>query len=180
MMVENHDDFRHIQKGFTLTEGRAVRIHNHKNGLRIDNGLCLLVGDKHILVEIPAVAEHVDPGPDRTVDVTQHDVSLLIQHFCRPVNTDGGTETVDVGDLVAHDHDFLAVFDKFPERLSFHTGLHAGIFLHLLGFSAVVGDLVVLFYYRLIAAAAKSQLNGDSRKFIVLLVTAAVDSDTDT
>ena len=107
-------------------------------------------------------------------------MSFLIQHFCRPVNTDGGTETVDVGDLVAHDHDFLAVFDKFPERLSFHTGLHAGIFLHLLGFSAVVGDLVVLFYYRLIAAAAKSQLNGDSRKFIVLLVTAAVDADTDT
>ena len=131
-MVKDHDNLRHIQKGFTFAKRRPVGIHHHKNRLRIDDGFRLLMSDKHIFIKIPAVAEHVDPGTDGTVDISQYDMGLLVQHLRCPVNADCRTKAVDIRDLVAHNHYFFAVFDKFPESLRLHTGLHTGIFLHLL------------------------------------------------
>ena len=61
-----------------------------------------------------------------------------------------------------------------------HTGLYTGGLFHLLGFSAVIKDLIGVLYNCLVTAAAKCHINGSSCIIIILCITFTVHTNTDT
>ena len=69
---------------------------------------------------------------------------------------------------MSHNHDLIAALNELTQRVGFHTGLHTGGLLHLLGLAAKIGDLLALPDNNLIAAAGQRQINSNPRKLVIL------------
>ena len=80
---------------------------------------------------------------------------------------------------MAHDQQPVLIFHQFPEGVGLHAGLHPGGLLHLLGFAAVILNLIRILHHRLVASAAQGHVDGGSGILVVLAVGVAVHTDPD-
>ena len=179
-MIQYHDGLCHIEKILALCITWFVGIHHDYYRIVIDQLLGLVAVHKHgrLIVRILHKATHQRPdGCSRIVD---HDMHRLTKSLTCTVNTDSGSQSIHIGNLVSHnDHTVLGTH-KLLQRLGFHTGFYTCGFLHLLRLAANVGDIIAVFDYYLIAATSQCHLNGNSGILIILNISGSIQTDSNT
>ena len=80
---------------------------------------------------------------------------------------------------MSHHKHLVFTGDDFPQGVGLHTGLHTGILLHLLAFTAVVSDTFRGLDNGLVTAPPQRQIYGIAGKFIILGIGESVQTHTD-
>ena len=179
-MVKYHNGLTHVEQILTFCITGLISIHYYHNCIIVYNISGLVTVDKHIFIIIRIVLESLDDRSYRHGRIIHYNVSFLIQGFGRPVNTDAGTDRIHIRDLMPHNHNLIFAHHKLSESMGFYTGFYTGTLAHLLGLPAKVGHLVTVFDHYLVAAPAKSQVNGNTGILIILGIAWGIDTDTNT
>ena len=107
-------------------------------------------------------------------------MAFLTQGGTDPVDTNGCAVGVHITDTMTHDQNLVTLFDQLTQCVGFDTGLHSGVALHLLGFTAKVSNIILFLYNRLIATTAQSHIHGSTGKVIILGIGICSQTQTDT
>ena len=179
-MIQHHDCPGQIKKILTLCITWFVCIHHNHNCIIIHKILCLGTIYKHgrLIIRIIDITCH--QRTDGCGRIIYYNMNRLAKGLSCTINTDCSPKGIYICDLMSHNHNTILGAHKLFQSLCLHSGLYAGIFLHLLGFSAKIGDGISILNYYLVTAASKSHLNGNTAIFIILQIVCAVQTNTDT
>ena len=83
---------------------------------------------------------------------------ILLQLSGHLGHAHGGAEAVEILIVMTHDVNLVCALHDFPEGMSHHPGLHAGVLLHCLGPAPEELGLAADVYRHLVAAAAQGQV----------------------
>ena len=114
-----------------------------------------------------------------TVTVNQ-DISPFAYASGSTENSNCCSKSINVCDLMPHDHNIILGIDNLQKSLSLDTGAYTGTLFNLLGFTAVIRNGGSILYNCLISATAKSQVDCRMSKRIIFLIILAIRTDTDT
>ncbi len=98
-------------------------------------------------------------GLHGNIGFVQYNMGLPADVPGAAVNSQCGTNGIQIRDFVAHDKYGIGMLHQLPQRIGNHPGLHLCPFLHSLALSAVKEQLRTLFDNGLIPSASQSQVH---------------------
>ena len=180
VVIQNHNVFGTIQKfrifGITWTVG----IYDNQYSIIIHQFICHMVIDKHVRFIVPVFQEHIQIRCNGMTVAVNQDICFFTHASGCPENTNGSTECIDIGNLMSHNDNIIFGIDNLQKSLSFDTGPDTGALFHLLGFTAIVGNGVSVFYHGLIPATSQGEVDSCMGKRIVFLIILTISTDADT
>ena len=179
-MIQYHDSLGHIEKILTLCITWLVGIYYNHYRIIIHKLFGLITVHKHGWFIIRVLHKATHQRPDGCGRIINYNVHRLTKSLACTVNTDACSQSIHVGDLMSHDNHTVLGTHKFLQRLGLHAGLYTGGFLHLLSFTANVGDIIAIFDHYLVAATSQCHLNGNSGIFIILNISGSIQTDSNT
>ncbi|EJW98127.1 hypothetical protein EVA_13766 [gut metagenome] len=96
MMIQNHNGLSKTKQFLALSITWFIGIHHHNHRIVIYKLHRFVAINKHRFIIIRILAEAVYNRPHRHCRIIHHNMSLLIQGFRRPVNSNSGADGVHV------------------------------------------------------------------------------------
>ena len=125
-MIQYHNGLCHIEKILAFGIAWLVGIHHNYYRIVIHQFFGLITVHKHgrLIIRILHKSTHQRPnGCGRIID---HNMHRLAKSLTGTVNTDPGSQSIHICDLVSHNHHSILGAHKFLQSLSLHSCLHSG------------------------------------------------------
>ena len=176
-MVKHHYGFADPKKLRAFGDAWLIYVHHNKNRIISRIFHSLLAVNKHVPRIIFIFPEKIRHGFYGGACLIEHNVRSALQHSRNAVNAHRRPEAVRIRDPVPHDNHLILGGNDLPKRLGLYSRLYSGVLFHLLALPAKIDGIVRRLDYRLVSTPSKGQINGISRKFIILRIGEAVKTD---
>ena len=180
MVVQHHNGFAGFQEFRTFRDTRFIHIHHHQHRITSRQFERCRAVDYHIRLIFRVIPEELYKRLYGCRHIIDHNMRLFLQRKRDPCNTDSRAETVNIRYPVPHNDDAVLTCDDLTQRLRFHSRLHPRIFFHLLALAAIVSDIIRCLDHSLVAAPPQRQIDGISRKLIILGISQPIKPHADT
>lgn len=175
VMVDHNDILGALINGLALNHSRHVRIHNDDERTRRDL-IFHLVGCAQTSLVVGILKLRQQFFAQRALFV-HNDARGLMTHLTDAPHADRAADAVEIGHLVAHDDNVVALHDQIVERRRDDTALDFGALFHAARYAAVELKAVLALDGGLVTAAAERHVERLHGHFLAFAERIAQTAD---
>ena len=179
-MIQHNNCLCHVQKLLAFRIAWSVSINYNHHCIVIYHIFSLLAVHKHRWLVVWIIHISCDQRSDRFCRIIHYNTDRFSKCFTCTENTDCCSQRIHICDFMSHDNDSVFRTHKLFQCLRFYPGFYAGILLHLLSLSAVIGNIISILNNNLITATSKCHLYSNTWILIILNISGSIQSHTNT
>ena len=177
-MVDDRYLVDRLQQRLALHIVRAVDVHDDQQRVKIAHDHRVFRADEHVFVLRQCLQLFDQLGCHRVV-LVDHNMHRLALGARRTDHAGGRADRVHIAVAVTHDEHLRGIADQLGECVGHHAAFDLGPFFDFFTQAAVELEAVTVFDNRLVAAARKRHIDGETGVFGALLQRIAVPANAD-